>query len=166
MTKPTDKMTKSKPTVTRRQFLGIAWGGSLLAMFGQGAAALMSYLQPVSTSGFGGKVYAGRVDEFSVGSVSRVLTGRFYLVRTEEGFLALWQKCTHLGCSVPWAEGEDQFHCPCHGSLFNKVGEVTGGPAPRPMDVFPVEIIDGEVWVDTSKPMERNRYDSSQVTRA
>ncbi len=28
-------------------------------------------------------------------------------------------------------EDEEQDHCPCHGSLFDNLGEVTGGPAPR-----------------------------------
>ena len=92
--------------------------------------------------------------------------GQFYLVRLEEGgFLAIHRRCTHLGCAIPWDENESQFHCPCHGSLFNTVGEVTGGPAPRPMDYFPVVIRSGEVWVDTSKPVERSEYDPSQLTK-
>jgi cytochrome b6-f complex iron-sulfur subunit len=82
----------------------------------------------------------------------------------EDGMLALWQKCTHLGCAVPYVEDEGQFHCPCHGSLFNNVGEVTGGPAPRPLDTFPITIKGGEVWVDTGKPTERSGYDPSQLT--
>ncbi|MEW5870637.1 MAG: Rieske 2Fe-2S domain-containing protein [Chloroflexota bacterium] len=153
-------------TLTRRQFLGVAWLGSVALLALQSVVSLTRFLKPVSSGGFGGLVYAGKVDEFPIGSVNRVLSGRFYLVRNEEGFLALWQRCTHLGCAIPWEEGENQFHCPCHGSLFNTVGEVTGGPAPRPMDYFPVTIRSGEVWVDTSKPTERTRYDPSQVAQA
>jgi Rieske Fe-S protein len=81
-------------------------------------------------------------------------------------FIAYWQKCTHLGCSVPWVESEKQFHCPCHGSLFNKKGEVTGGPAPRPLDIFPVKIQNGEVFVDTGNPVVRSSFDPSQTTKA
>lgn len=161
-----DHKPAQKKTLTRRQFLGVAWSGSMLALFVQGGAALFKYMQPISMGGFGGKVYAGKVDEFAVGSVNRILTGRFYMIRTEAGFLALWQKCTHLGCSIPWVESENQFHCPCHGSLFNKMGEVQGGPAPRPMDFFPIVIENGEVWVDTSKPTQRSKFDPSQLTTA
>jgi cytochrome b6-f complex iron-sulfur subunit len=150
----------------RRQFLGVAWAGALAVMAVQALITLTRFLKPVSSGGFGGQVYAGKVDEFPIGSVNRVLSGRFYLIRNGDGFLALWQRCTHLGCAVPWDENEAQFHCPCHGSLFNTVGEVIGGPAPRPMDIFPVVIRSGEVWVDTSQPMERSRYDSSQATPA
>ncbi|MDD2694307.1 MAG: Rieske 2Fe-2S domain-containing protein [Anaerolineales bacterium] len=152
--------------IPRRSFLNLAFFSSLALLLAQSLAALVKFLKPVPSGGFGGEVYAGRVDEFTVGSVNRVLAGRFYLVRTEEGLLALWQRCTHLGCSVPWVDAEAQFHCPCHGSLFNNLGEVTGGPAPRPLDIFPISIRNGEVWVDTGKPIQRSRFDAGQVTRA
>ena len=157
---------KPKISLGRRQFLGIAWIGSLAVLGAQTLVTLTRFLKPVSSGGFGGQVYVGKVDEFPVDSVNRILSGRFYLVRNETGFLALWQRCTHLGCAVPYDETARQFHCPCHGSLFNDVGEVSGGPAPRPMDTFPVIIRDGEVWVDTSQPIERTSYDPSQVTPA
>jgi cytochrome b6-f complex iron-sulfur subunit len=151
--------------INRRQFLGIAWGASLAALGGEAIAALFKFIQPVSAGGFGGVVRAGRVDEFTPGSVSLVKAGRFFLYRLEDGsFLALWQRCTHLGCSVPWVEEEGQFHCPCHGSLYNRVGEVLGGPAPRPLDIFPVTIKDGEVFVDTGQPVSRAKFDASQTT--
>jgi Rieske Fe-S protein len=41
---------------------------------------------------------------------------------------------------------------------------VTRGPAPRPLDVFPIEIVDGEVVVDTGNPIERQAFDPSQAT--
>lgn len=152
--------------LSRRQFIGIAWLSSLLVLAGQSLLTLLNFIKPVSTGGFGGMVYAGKVEEFGINSVNRVLSGRFYLVRNEEGLLALWQRCTHLGCAVPWEEEKAQFHCPCHGSLFNELGEVVGGPAPRPLDIFPVTVRQGEVWVDTSQPIERSQYDPAQITGA
>jgi len=150
----------------RRKLLGAAWAAGLAALFGQGMASLFRFLKPLNTGGFGGFVRAGRVDEFQPGSVSRIQQGRFFLTRLEDGaFLAQWQRCTHLGCSVPWSEDEGQFHCPCHGSIFSRTGEVLGGPAPRPMDLFPVIIEDGEVFVDTGRPEKRSRFDPNQTTR-
>jgi cytochrome b6-f complex iron-sulfur subunit len=155
-----------KKSISRSQFLGIAWGGSVTLVFAQMSVALLKFIEPVSSGGFGGVIYAGKIEEFAINSINRILAGRFYISRTENGIIALWQKCTHLGCSVPWVEEEGQFHCPCHGSLFNEVGDVLGGPAPRALDFFPTEIRSEEVWVDTNQPIERSKHDPSHITGA
>jgi cytochrome b6-f complex iron-sulfur subunit len=63
-----------------------------------------------------------------------------------DGYLALWWKCPHLGCTVPWrldftfpdpetgADKKGWFRCPCHGSTYNDAGVRVFGPAPRSMD--------------------------------
>ena len=159
--------TQDNNKVSRRQFLGIAWLAAGFVFVGETLAALFQYIQPVAAGGFGGLVKAGTLEQFPPGSITLVKEGRFYLSRLDDGsFIALWQRCTHLGCSVPWAEDEDQFHCPCHGSLYNKVGEVQGGPAPRPLDYFPVTIEGGEVFVNTEEALERKSFDPSQTTHA
>ncbi len=156
-----------KTLITRRQFFAWAWAAAVVALVGQAIATLVRYIQPISTSGFGGLVRAGKVDEFTPGSISQIKAGRFFLYRLNDGsFLALYQKCTHLGCSVPWVADENQFHCPCHGSLFDKTGVVLGGPAPRPLDTFSVVIKNGEVFVDTGNPIQRQGFDPSQTTKA
>ena len=65
------------------------------------------------------------------------------------GVVALYQKCPHLGCRVPWCHTSQWFECPCHGSKYNRVGEKKGGPAPRGMDRFPVEVSGGNVVINT-----------------
>lgn len=66
------------------------------------------------------------------------------------GIVALYQKCPHLGCRVPNCVTSQWFECPCHGSKYNQVGEKRGGPAPRGMDRFAVEVgADGSLTVDT-----------------
>lgn len=42
-------------------------------------------------------------------------------------------RCTHLGCRQKWNTEKRRFECPCHGSVFDVDGNVTRGPASRPM---------------------------------
>ncbi len=157
---------KDNKLFNRREFLGVAWGLSLIGLFGQAGAALYQFLRPrrVEVGGFGGEVVAGNLEEFAPGSVNHVQKGRFFISRLEDGgVLAMWHRCTHLGCTVPWREDLAQFHCPCHSSLFNRQGEVLGGPAPRPLDLFAVKLEEGKLVVDTSQPIVRQQFDESQV---
>ena len=167
MTEKHDASTQSTPSggLSRRDVLKlgfVAIGGVVTLEVG---GMLLSYLQPRQGEGeFGGMITAGKVDDFPPGTVTHVLKGRFYLSRLPDGgFLALYQRCTHLGCTVPWNAEEGKFVCPCHNSQFATSGEVLNPPAPRPLDIFPVVIQDGEVLVDTGHPIQRERFEPSQV---
>ena len=156
-----------KKGLSRREFLNVAWAVSLVGLFSQAGSALFNFFKPrIDANSFGGKVIAGEVNEFQPGTVSHVSKGHFYISCLDDGgLLAMWQKCTHLGCTVPWREAEGHFHCPCHSSIYTPTGEVISGPAPRPLDLFPIEIVDSTVIVDTGHPIPREQYDPSQVTR-
>lgn len=171
MTQASQTMNKSGG-LTRRQFLAIGWTVAGLIAAGEAGGAILSFMYPRLEAGaFGSKVTIGALQD-----VLRNLpdpkarpdetyknTGRFYLTRTEDGILALYRKCVHLGCVVPWNDQEDQFHCPCHGSLYNRKGEVLGGPAPRPLDIFPITDEGGSLVVDTGKQTQRKAYEASQA---
>jgi cytochrome b6-f complex iron-sulfur subunit len=130
-------------------------------------------------------VNAGNVSELQVGQVKMVREGKFYVTRVPEGFLALYWKCPHLGCTVPWKETDPvmggppgagdtpfaqqgRFNCPCHGSLYNRYGQIVQGPAPRPMDRFPVTIDGGKIMVDTapSKTVQRSEAHADEAVQA
>jgi cytochrome b6-f complex iron-sulfur subunit len=157
--------TSEKPAITRRDALKTAWAalGGLVAL--EAGGFTLAYLQPRLAAGeFGGLITAGAVDDFPPGSVTHLANARAYLSRLEDGgFLAVYQRCTHLGCSVPWDQNAEAFICPCHSSEFNVQGEVLNPPAPRPLDLFPVVIVDGQVQIDTSTPVSRQEFDPSQV---
>jgi len=104
----------------------------------------------------GGVFELGAVDDYPPGSVTAITAGRFYLVRLEDGgILALYRKCSHLGCAVPWDPAQGRFVCPCHGSEFERDGDVLNAPAPRPLDRFAITIANGTISVDTGTPIKR-----------
>jgi len=60
-----------------------------------------------------------------------------YVCRLENGgYSAVLLQCTHRACEVRPVGGE--LHCPCHGSVFSKTGEVLESPAERPLRRFEV----------------------------
>jgi len=166
--------------VTRRQVLnrGIVTSFSLvLASFG---GASLAFLWPTLSGGFGSKIRAGKVEEI-LGEIEDtkepfyLASGRFYIAPYpkdavakakevqaysavidgyEQGMAALYQKCVHLGCRVPWCASSQWFECPCHGSQYNRVGEKKGGPAPRGLDRFAIDVQGGIAVVDTSKVID------------
>jgi cytochrome b6-f complex iron-sulfur subunit len=64
-------------------------------------------------------------------------------------WLALYQKCVHLGCTVPFRNDCVSFKCPCHGSHYNVDGEYLDGPAPRSLDRFALSFQGDNVVVST-----------------
>jgi len=73
------------------------------------------------------------------------------VVKDKDGsyWIALYQKCVHLGCTVPFRDNCDSFKCPCHGSHYNVTGEYLDGPAPRSLDRFQVSIQGEDLVVNT-----------------
>jgi cytochrome b6-f complex iron-sulfur subunit len=163
------EVTPEESGVTRRQFFNraiTATFGSFLGLFGLYSLA---FFWPKLTGGFGSDVDAGAVEDLlaqtvtSDGSVVPVFVpeAKAYVVpapsslssqfegRSVEaaGLMALFQRCVHLGCRVPWCATSIGFECPCHGSKYDSVGEYFAGPAPRNLDRFQVEIRNGDRFI-------------------
>lgn len=153
------------PETNRRDFLKVAWLGlGALALAEAGGMAVAFSIPRLAEGEFGGVLTAGAVEDFPPNSVTPFNQGRFYLSRLADGgFLALYRKCTHLGCAVPWDAPKGQFLCPCHASAFDARGEVLNPPAPRALDLFQVIIEGGQVKVDTGTVIQRDRFDPAQV---
>jgi cytochrome b6-f complex iron-sulfur subunit len=162
--------------VSRRQFFNRTALTLMAASIGAFGASALAFLWKGAEGGFGSKVSAGRIDDIISGI--RANKGFLYLAEArawvteypkgslskakavygpqapvyagmEAGVVALYQKCPHLGCRVPECTSSQWFECQCHGSQYNRVGEVRGGPAPRGMDRFAVSVSNGSVTIDT-----------------
>lgn len=137
--------------IGRRTFLTRGWK-LLVGLLGIEAVwTTWDFLRPRVSKGFGAAISAGSASKFLEGDVEYFSDGRFYMARADGELRALYQKCPHLGCRVPFCESSGRFECPCHGSVFNRKGEYIHGPAPRGMDSFPVREESGEIVVDTGR---------------
>lgn len=111
-----------------------------------------------------GKVVAGRIEDFAAGSVTFVGAGKFFLVRTPTGFLALNNVCTHLQCNVVYQPERYQYYCYCHGRVFDRMGRQVSIRVDVPaLCAYAVEFVDGQVVVDTDRNVPRND-DADEVT--
>jgi cytochrome b6-f complex iron-sulfur subunit len=166
--------------VTRRQVLNRGIVTAMLLGISGFGAAMLAMLWPSLSGGFGSKIRAGKEEEIrsEIADTEEpfyLAEGRFYvnpyppndvakaksvtaysavLPGMEQGWVALYQKCVHLGCRVPWCKTSQWFECPCHGSQYNRVGEKKGGPAPRGLDRFVLSVEGGNIVVDTSQVIQ------------
>ncbi|PJF44078.1 MAG: hypothetical protein CUN55_05895 [Phototrophicales bacterium] len=138
------KVAEQVPEVVgpnRREFLFYIWGASI-ALFGAASgASIIWYLLPRFEEGeFGGIIrVSGSVpgpDDPPIDNPS----GKFFLSNSEDGLVALYKVCTHLGCLYAWVEANGRYECPCHGSKYERNGKWIEGPAPRSLDRFAITI--------------------------
>ncbi len=127
-----------KPKASRRDFLGIAAAWSAIAAFVMAMLGAFRLPMPSVFPESNSQSKLGKPNRFLEGSATYFPKQNLWLSRSQEGFHAISSVCTHLGCIVE-RDGEGEFSCPCHGSKFDRAGNVAGGPAPK-----------GLVWVDLS----------------
>ena len=157
-----------RSVVNRRTFVLTGFWGSIAAV----AAAIVGgwgidFLRPKKLTGFGAPVdvKASKIPAPGADPV-HVAEGRFWLVNVAPGegespggLLAFYQKCPHLGCSVPWRPDFDfggqkgWFRCPCHGSTFTREGGIlVAGPSSRNMDTMAITVKpNGDITVQTGQ---------------
>jgi Rieske Fe-S protein len=176
-----EEISEEEAGITRRQFLTKALRISFGAFAGIQLISYLGFFWPKISGGFGSKVDAGTVEELknqifqSDGSVlpAFIPSARAYVLplsdaaasksqfssggTVAEGLVAVYQRCVHLGCRVPWCNSSQGFECPCHGSKYNMVGEYFAGPAPRNLDRFNVSVVSGRFIIDTGTIIESPR---------
>ena len=101
---------------------------------------------------------AGSPVDFPEGTVRFDREERAYVIGGAGGVYAMSAVCTHLGCITRFVSDEEAIACPCHGSRFDLEGNVTHGPAPRPLPWLEVTLdADGNLVVDTSVIIPRGK---------
>ena len=160
--------------VARRQFLNRSLVGGMLLSIGTFSGTMLVFLWPGLTGGFGSKIAVGKIVDVKAAikagngfayypegrmwiteypssalEKARKIYSPAELAGMEQGVIALYQKCVHLGCRVPQCLTSQWFECGCHGSQYNQAGEKKAGPAPRGLDRFPMTVSGGSLSVNT-----------------
>jgi len=143
--------------VTRRTMLTWLSGFGLFGSLLIAALANFIFIKPRATYGQPNRFSIGKPEEFPSGARISLDTRRVCIVRDGDKVAAISTTCTHLGCIV--GVSETGFACPCHGSRFDQDGNVTGGPAPRPLQWYQVSLApNGELEVDKDNEIEVGTY--------
>ncbi len=150
--------------VSRRRFLRNTVLGAVGVVVLETVGAFVYFFWPNKTGAFGKEIAVPQTLLPAVGAEPYVnQAGKFYIINNEDGALALYWKCPHLGCTVPWADTENLFICPCHGSVYDRHGVRVAGPAPRPMDLMEMrQEANGTVIVDTGNIILRTEWTPEQ----
>jgi len=146
--------------LTRRSLLSWLLGGSLMAFFGDIFYHLGRFLRPpqeLIAGGGGGKQTVIPLTDLSAERSKVVRHGGRLVIVIRQGnqVYALSAVCTHLGCIVHWKDKADpgmkmgdNLHCACHDAFFDlKTGKVLGGPAPQPLQTYPVKLTADQIVI-------------------
>jgi len=136
---------------SRRSFLNWFLGTSVGAMCASILYPIARYISPpevpeAQTS----RVVAARVGDLrpNEGKIFRFGSQPGLLVMTADSrYVAFSATCTHLNCTVQYRDDLKEIWCACHNGFYNLKGEVVSGPPPKPLDVYEVNVANGEVVV-------------------
>jgi len=152
------------PSLSRRQLLNFLTGAAVAATAGSALYATGKFfIPPVESTEAGGAILAKDImgnpipaaQILAEAAGTRALVAGLageptYLIVKEDNTLdtmGIVDNCTHLGCTFPWNPIDQQFQCPCHGSLYAPDGSVIRGPAPLPLKIVHVVVIDDRIWI-------------------
>jgi cytochrome b6-f complex iron-sulfur subunit len=152
----------TSPLVTRRIWLGMAWG-AFSAASAAALAATGRFMFPNVLNEPPQQFKVGFPADFGMGVDERFKESNgVWIVRTADdivhhasGFYVLNTTCTHLGCTPNFLAAESKFKCPCHGSGFRPTGINFEGPAPRPLERNRIVLAeDGQILIDKSRKFQ------------
>ena len=140
----------------RRDFLKFAAAGVLGAAY----AGLVGYpvyrylASPVEKAAAEGEVKEVVLDDALKIPKNAALMFKFgqkpsmLIHHDDDTWTALSAVCTHLGCTVGYEPDKKIIFCPCHGGTYDPhSGANLGGPPPKPLAEFKVQITEGKIVV-------------------
>jgi Rieske Fe-S protein len=135
----------------RRSFLDYLLGTSAVATLGAIFYPIANFMIPP-------QIVEAQSSSVSVGKNAEIATntGKIFkfgskpgiIIRTETGALkAFSASCTHLACIVQYDPAKKMIICACHNGQYDLNGKNAGGPPPRPLDEFTVNVKGDDITV-------------------
>ncbi|MFN8178926.1 MAG: Rieske 2Fe-2S domain-containing protein [bacterium] len=139
------------PLQTRRRFLDLLLGASVIGWLGAVFYPIARYLRPPASAGATvSSVNVGKVSDFppDSGRIFKFGSKPGILVRQANGeFRAFLATCTHLQCIVQYRSDLGVIWCACHNGRYDLNGKNIAGPPPRPLGELKVDVSNGDVFV-------------------
>jgi cytochrome b6-f complex iron-sulfur subunit len=124
--------------VSRRDFLKLARNIFLTLSGALALGGLLRFIDFDSNPAPRTEFDLGSAKDYPLNSHTLLSDPPAMLIHTDQEFSAFSLICTHLGCTVEQDNGG--FACPCHGSRFDADGNVTHGPAAKPLRSMRLEM--------------------------
>jgi len=135
-----DQGKVASDSTSRRHFLDVLLGASVLACLASIAYPIIRYLKPLPQTGPGGPTHLTRNESSKLEQTQFVIVPvsgqRVIVVQDKDRVCAFSAKCTHEGCTVTYLPGQSVIWCPCHDGRFDLNGRVLSGPPPRPLPQY------------------------------
>jgi Rieske Fe-S protein len=135
----------------RRRFVNYFLGTTLGATFVSIVYPVVRFLVPPEVAeAQQSNVVAGKMAELkpNSGKIFQFGTKPGILVKTAAGDVrAFSATCTHLDCTVQYREDTQQIWCACHNGHYDLNGKNIGGPPPRPLEQYVVNLRGDEIVV-------------------
>ena len=122
---------------SRRHFIDLVLGASVLGWLASIAYPVIRYLKPLPQSGPTGPTHLTREETAKLEQNKFVIIPvsgqRVIVLQSADQLLAFSAKCTHEGCTVTYQPAQSVIWCPCHDGRFDLTGRVLSGPPPQPL---------------------------------
>lgn len=150
--------------VSRREFFNKAGAGATGIVILGSLGVTLDFLSPNVLLEIPKEFKIGPLENIQPNSVVDNTEHQVYIFREQQGgFYAVSSVCTHLGCNTKWNPAGIEGHpegviaCPCHGSVFDKRGNVLRGPAPRPLNRYQVSVEDDKLIINTGEIVSEDK---------
>jgi cytochrome b6-f complex iron-sulfur subunit len=148
--KNTNGVVESKQ-INRRQLLDYLLGTSAFATLAAILYPIFKFMVPPQIiEAQQNSVVAAKVSEIpaNTGKIFKFGSKPGLLIRTEKGDLkAFSASCTHLDCIVQYQPDKKDILCACHNGIYDLTGKNVGGPPPRPLEEFTVNVKGDDIIV-------------------